>query len=190
MATYCSVFESKVAKEVERRALLGVERNRRYKRRHMIRLIMRDGKCCAYCNTALRLPWEPGYRPTAYNAATYDHVQTRSSGGLRTLDNGKLACYICNNLRGTQSIEEYLARLAAVGGDPRALRAQVKKERSQRQNAKTAGKAEAKAKRFNRRVDATLQYLELQNHLALVDRFVHQLLCRLTSWSQYATMLV
>lgn len=183
------VLQGKVAREVERRALLGVHPKSRYKRRQMIRLVMRDGKCCSYCQRPLRMPWEPGYKQNAHNAATYDHVKTKSSGGRRSLENGNLACYTCNNLRGVQRLEKFIARLEAAGCDPLVLRAQVKKDAQRRRQVHMEKRQLKSVNRFNRRVDATLDHLQSYDHLGPLDQFVHRLVYWLTSWSRYAIVL-
>jgi 5-methylcytosine-specific restriction endonuclease McrA len=173
-----SVFQGKVLQLVERRALRGVHFNIYSRRRLIIQLAVRDGKCCTYCHRPVKFMWEKGMKSTNHNLATFEHKKTKSSGGRRTLKNGLLACFTCNNLRGTQDISVFLKRLADVGGDPMALRAKVKSDRNDRYDEKHAWI------RQKHDIKHTLETLESLNHLTPLDNFINWL----TLWSRRVIM--
>lgn len=177
---YCTVFKtSRVAREVERQALEGVDPKFRYRRRQLIKLAMRDGKHCAHCHRPVRFSWESGMKATAHNAATFDHVHTKQQGGRRSLGNGILACYVCNNLRGAQSIPKFLRRLEGVGGDPLKLRQNIRKRKH----------LKAEAKRGRNNVRSMLRTMGYYDHTKLLDRSVNWILLQLSSWSRCAIIV-
>jgi 5-methylcytosine-specific restriction endonuclease McrA len=59
----------------------------------------RDGGWhCHYCNRE-RKPWQ----------LTFDHMKPKCKGGTTALDNLVLACTYCNNRKGDQDYEEFMA---------------------------------------------------------------------------------
>ena len=188
MAKQTTVFDSKVLQLIEQRALHGVIHKSKGKRRTIISLAVRDGKSCAHCKRPVKFIWEKGVKATSHNAATFDHVQTKCTGGLRTLDNGVLACYTCNTLRGSQSIKKYLRRLAGVGGCPITLRTKVKADRRERQAARARRRVEKSMRKWNVKVDATLDHLHSFDHTRPIDNFIAWATTLLTSWSYNVTM--
>jgi len=70
----------------------------------------RDGGCCVYCGIPARRPGRGVKR--ASDLATLDHVVPRSRGGPLTRENLVLACFACNNARGTMDAETFRASRA------------------------------------------------------------------------------
>ena len=172
-------LEGKVLRAVERRALESAHPNVYNKRRNMILMAARDGKCCVYCQRPVKFVWEPGVKSSSHNAATFEHYHTlKKKGGTRTLENGKIACYTCNNYRGDSSIEDFMERLASFDNDPLKMKAAAK-----------IVKREKKDIRYQHLcLRNTLRTLKGMDHLALLDAFVHRLAVRLTSWSHCVMM--
>jgi len=183
MADYKTIFpHSRVLQEIERRALAGVDPNYYGRRRLMIKLAIRDGKSCCWCHRAVRFVWEPGVRPNGRDTATYEHFKkTKSRGGHRSMKNGKIACHTCNNLRGTQPAEEFLARLEAAGG-PEALRKEVKAA------ARAKRQARQEANDHNYQVRCLVRDLRRRDEPALVDRSIGWLTNLLIFWSHYVIL--
>ena len=84
------VLEGKVLQEVERQALAGIDPKYYRRRRLLIQLAARDGKCCVYCQRPVKFLCEPRVIPTAHNASNYEHYyQIKSEGSRRTLEDGR-----------------------------------------------------------------------------------------------------
>lgn len=114
----------------------------RNKRRILIQLAMEVGPYCEHCGRPVKFLWQSDMRPTSHNLATFDHRQTKCTGGKRTLENGILSCRKCNHLRGNMSVTEYREQLAAAGGNPMEL---------QRRRGE-AGKVKRQAKKDRQRL--------------------------------------
>jgi hypothetical protein len=66
--------------------------------------LLATGGChCAYCNCKL-----------SQKSATIDHVQPLSRGGENRPDNMILACYRCNQSKGSRTVIEWAADILAV----------------------------------------------------------------------------
>lgn len=135
------VLEGKTVRAVEAKALDGIDPNfgTPAKRRNLIRLAIRDGKCCAHCGDPVYFKWERKSgqaRQSKAKMATFDHIVTAQNGGTYALENGLLACYDCNNLRGNMKLETFQKKIAAGDWEPRSIR----KERKLRKKAKREAK--------------------------------------------------
>ncbi len=65
-----------------------------------------DGKCC-YC----------GGHFTAENPATFEHIISRSKGGLTVASNGAASCLACNRERGRVNHEAFRRYKQKRAGD-------------------------------------------------------------------------
>jgi len=78
--------------------------NKRWK---LIKLMKERGNACAYCGVGTWLPNE-NFTPNE-RMATLDHIVPKALGGGGHAGNLVLACYGCNQQRGTMSVEEFIA---------------------------------------------------------------------------------
>jgi hypothetical protein len=88
------------------------------------KLIAEYGAYCHYCSTPVRL--RPGAVNPYKDDATIDHKIPKSKNGPNSYENLLLACRRCNEAKGDQSYEDFIA-------DPRPLH--VKEKERQRQFA-------------------------------------------------------
>lgn len=107
-------------------AIKGVGVTANKKRRKLLRLSYRDGKCCHWCKEEVRWAWEPGMNQNKDNVGTFDHKKLAKNGGKWHLNNGVLACKLCNNIRGDKLYENF-KKLVATEGIP-ALTAKYRKK--------------------------------------------------------------
>ncbi len=70
----------------------------------LLRLCARQDGCCHYCGRPMTL--DRGNR-----MATLDHVLPLSRGGTHDPDNLVAACYRCNQWKGDEDGETFIARL-------------------------------------------------------------------------------
>jgi HNH endonuclease len=89
------------------------------------KLIAQYGAYCHYCPTPVRL--RPGAMNPYKDDATIDHKVPKSKNGSNAFENLLLACRRCNEAKGDQSYEEFIA-------DPRP--AHVKVKEAQRRQTK------------------------------------------------------
>lgn len=138
------VLEGKTVREVERRALEGIDPNfgTPGKRRNLIRLAIANGKVCAHCGDPVYFIWEKGVNPkyTKSKMATFDHIVTRKAGGTYALENGLLACSDCNGLRGDMELDKFREKIANGDWEPYSKRKEKKLARKARRAAKRAEK--------------------------------------------------
>jgi 5-methylcytosine-specific restriction endonuclease McrA len=81
------------------------------KKRKCRSLIRRYGNLCTYCNVALTEPAATGTAPPT--TRTLDHLLPKAKGGASDLTNLVLACFACNQRKGTLlPIEFILSRSA------------------------------------------------------------------------------
>lgn len=89
-------FQPLIRPKKNRRTKIGSEK----KRRLYAALLLRDGCLCHYCEVEM-IPTEFNRQPLA-NTMTLDHVIPACYGGSNAQTNLVLACYKCNNERGTE----------------------------------------------------------------------------------------
>lgn len=94
---------------------------------------------CCWCGVECIA--EPGQS----HSATIEHVTPRSLGGQNHWDNYAMACAHCNNKRGTQSVEDFMAGRVPV----RASKEENKPNRRARLVAKRMRKYRRHIERFN-----------------------------------------
>ena len=70
-------------------------------------LFLRDGFKCQYCNIMFKA-----------SELTFDHVISRSKGGLSSWENVVSACFKCNNKKGSLSFKEANMRLVRRPKEP------------------------------------------------------------------------
>ena len=72
---------------------------------------------CFYCDRLTRLP-QSGETASGALSATIDHIVPRCHGGTHYWNNLVLACFHCNNRRGSQSAEAWLRLVYEKGPTP------------------------------------------------------------------------
>ena len=72
---------------------------------------------CFYCDRPTRLP-QSGETASGALSATVDHIIPRCQGGRHDWNNLVLACFRCNNRRGSQSAEAWLRLVYEKGSTP------------------------------------------------------------------------
>lgn len=157
------MLEGKTVRHVEAQAMKGVDPNygTRGKRRNLIRLAIRDGKCCAHCGDPVYFIWEKKTNPNYSKAkmATFDHIILKKDGGTYKLENGLLACYDCNNLRGDMPLDTFRKRIAEGKWEPYSKRKEKKLRKKARREARRLEQMESpKTKLFIVKL-ATLLFL-------------------------------
>ena len=72
--------------------------------------------CCHYCGRKLR--WSKPYEVSrnAGDRVTLDHIVPKSAGGRWHTNNLVIACWDCNQLRGSQNYEEFIKALGILEG--------------------------------------------------------------------------
>lgn len=87
--------------------------------RRVLRLLRRDGGKCSICGSAMLFEQWHKDKP---NFATIDHIRPRSKGGSNDLKNCRLACRLCNSMRGNHYEEHMGGIRASAYTPPRAVR--------------------------------------------------------------------
>lgn len=83
--------------------------NPKQKRSKKQQLIHEYGSCCWWCRQAL-----------LYEQLTIEHLKPRSKGGSNNLENLRLACRLCNQLRGNSLYPpDFLLLMIRLGLTPR-----------------------------------------------------------------------
>lgn len=106
-------------------------------------MVERDGPNCRWCGRVTHDPTIVG--STAPDAQTLDHVVPRSRGGAkRDPGNGVIACYACNQDRGSLVVDEWAAVLVvraerAMAG-PVAAASRRSRRRAPRQRRDPVGR--------------------------------------------------
>lgn len=80
-----------------------------------IRVAERAGWKCFWCDQSVRM--DMGWQ----NSATIEHVLPKSQGGTNKLSNLTCACYRCNRLRRTQSVDKFRHQAVQFGADTRSI---------------------------------------------------------------------
>lgn len=161
-------LKTKTARAVEARALEGVDpaQSTKYKRRILIRLAMEHGKFCEHCNRPVKFIWEPGVKKSLRNLATFDHRLTKRDGGRLSFENGILSCRVCNNLRATNSVEDYRRELQEVAGG-NADKLQWIRRNAAKERRTAIKEARQEQRELTRRVRKMPWYIKVYNSLCV-----------------------